>query len=391
MPPSLSTKTSSTDYPAVRSSSTSGEFAFGIIADVQWADAPDGTNYAKTVRRHYRGALNVLGNAVDWWLSLSNEDEDDEHEPPLSFIAQLGDLIDGKNNAAQLDQTDAAMKAALDRLDRLPCPSVNLVGNHELYNFNRKELAEQPWLRHGDKEYYSFSPAEGWRVIVLDSYQIALIGHDENDPRRLEAVELLARENPNVSPDGADGDWFVGMEDAGYRRRFVPYNGGFGREQLDWFRAEVASAARAGERVLILSHVLLHPKAGGGSTMAWDYEEALEIVRSEEANGCVAAVLCGHDHKGHYHRDEFGVHHCTFRSPLNKGEEGKAFGMMRVSAECLEILGPAVDDLLPDVEERPWSTVIEDDAIPGPCESIKLLLSDANKSNMVRKEEKIRT
>ena len=26
----------------------------------------------------------------------------------------------------------------------------------------------------------------------------------------------------------------------------------------------------------------------------------------------------GHDHFGGYHRDEHGVHHCTFCSPLNR-------------------------------------------------------------------------
>ena len=28
--------------------------------------------------------------------------------------------------------------------------------------------------------------------------------------------------------------------------------------------------------------------------MVWDYPAALEVIRSEQAAGCVAAVLCGH-------------------------------------------------------------------------------------------------
>ena len=35
-------------------------------------------------------------------------------------------------------------------------------------------------------------------------------------------------------------------------------------------------------------------QACGGGTMVWDYPEALEVIRSEQAAGCVAAVLCGH-------------------------------------------------------------------------------------------------
>jgi len=356
-------------------SSPAGHFSFGIIADVQWADAPDGHNYAKTVRRCYRGALTTLGDAVDWWLRMP------EPNKPL-FVAQLGDLIDGMNR--RLGQTDAALETALGQLDRMPCPSVNLVGNHELYNFDREQLAEAPWLRHGDKEYYGFSPVEGWRVVVLDIYQISLIGHNKDDPRWLEAVEILARENPNVSPDGADGDWFVGMEDAGFRRRFVPYNGGFGREQLDWFRSELEAAAEVGERVLVLSHAIIHPEACGGMTMAWDYEEALDIIRCEEAAGCVAAVLCGHDHRGNYHCDEYGVHHCTFISPLNGG---KAFGLMKVETGYLEIFAPTIDDCLPDVSGRPSPTLVDNHLVPGPCESIKLLLSDLD-TTQIRKEIK---
>ena len=67
-------------------------FSFGVIADVQWADVPDGFNYDRTIRRCYRGALDQLKDAVHWWGAQQ-----------LHFIANLGDLIDGKN--AQLGQS----------------------------------------------------------------------------------------------------------------------------------------------------------------------------------------------------------------------------------------------------------------------------------------------
>ena len=59
-----------------------------------------------------------------------------------------------------------ATQAALATLRRAPCPAVSIVGNHELYNFDRAQLArasgEGEWLKHGDKEYHSFAPAAGW-------------------------------------------------------------------------------------------------------------------------------------------------------------------------------------------------------------------------------------
>ena len=70
--------------PARASARALPTFSFGVIADVQWADLPDGTNFAGTTRRCYRGALAQLSDAVDWWRAL---------ERPPGFIAQLGDLF----------------------------------------------------------------------------------------------------------------------------------------------------------------------------------------------------------------------------------------------------------------------------------------------------------
>jgi hypothetical protein len=78
------------------------------------------------------------------------------------------------------------------------------------------------------------------------------------------------------------------------------------------------------------------------------HPEALAAISSEEAGGCVVAVLCGHDHFGQYHHDvDTGVHHCTFCSPLNKGDEGYAFGLVQVWDDAIQIRGPRIDDLLP--------------------------------------------
>jgi len=318
-------------------------FSFGVIADVQWADLDDGFNFARTTRRCYRGALTQLGAAVDWWTALA--------EPPI-FIAQLGDLIDGQN--AKRGQSESALRAALAHLSRAPGRVVNLVGNHELYNFDRGELARRLGTAPGGKEFYGFSPAEGWRVLVLDAYQEAIIGLADDDPRRQTGMRTITKHNPNDVVGGTD--WFSGM--SGEERRFVPYNGGLGREQIRWLRAELSEAAAAGERVIVLSHVILHPQACDGTTMAWDYPKALEAIHSA---GCVVAVLCGHDHKGKVHRDAHGVHHLTFCSPLNRGSEGHAYGLVRVHNDRLELRGPRLADLLP-LKEGDGTSV-------APCES----------------------
>ena len=117
--------------PPARATAAAPLFTFGIIADVQWMDAEDGYNYLRTVKRCYRGALEVLSLAVDWWGA---------HATPPMFIAQLGDLIDGQNSNGR---SLSALEGARAHLDRAHCPSINLIGNHELYNFNRAELADK--------------------------------------------------------------------------------------------------------------------------------------------------------------------------------------------------------------------------------------------------------
>ena len=79
--------------------------------------------------------------------------------------------------------------------------------------------------------------------------------------------------------------------------------------------------------------------------MAFDYEEVLEAIR--DSGKTVAMVLCGHDHAGGYHRDaETGVHHLTLCSPLNKGTDGKAYGIVEVRDDAIEIHGPSLRDLV---------------------------------------------
>ena len=226
------------------------DFSFGVIAGVQWADAPDGSNFAKTVLRCYRGAFTQLTKAVDFWNTLPL---------PPSYIAQLGDLIDGINQKSNLDQSERALGMAVAELAR----ARGAVGQPR-----RQPRAVQLQPRRARGGGVDAPRRQGvlllrarrrLEVLVLDAYQIGLIGygHDPDDPRRKEAERLLAEKNPNVepvgkgvSPDspearlGARGaDWFAN----GKKSMWVPFNGGFGGEQLAWMRSR-ARRRRQGER-----------------------------------------------------------------------------------------------------------------------------------------------
>jgi len=311
-------------WPAAAAAAEPAIFSLGLISDVQWADADDGWNYARTTRRCFRGALVQLTRAVDWWSSQE-----------LVAVAQLGDLVDGRNAAA--GQSESAMAAAMGQLRRLSVRVLHAVGNHDLYNFPRPQLAAQ---LHDADSYYAFMPHAGWRILVLDTFQESLIGWPEEDTRRVRALNAIKAHNPNDVT--VDGDWFAGLD--GLERRWVPYNGALGAAQLTWLRRELRAARHAGERVLVLSHAILHPAACDGTTLAWDYAEALQEIHRA---GCVAAVIAGHDHAGGYHHDEHGVHHLTLRSPLNDGVDGAAYGVLDAAADAVVLRSPQLFSLLP--------------------------------------------
>ena len=309
----------------------------------QTADAPDMTNFIGE-RRYFRGSLLTLKAAVEWWNAESKG---------LSFIAHLGDLVDMRVAKKGATFATELLHRVLDVLSASKLPTLFAIGNHDYYAFTREELdgyfKAMPLgsMTERPTSYHSFSPAPGQRIVVLDSFHEAVISWPEGDPRHQRAWELLDQHNPN--PLRKPGPWFAGLD--GVDKRWVPFNGALGKEQRDWLSATMKQAEAAGEVVIVLSHVVLHPRACDGANVIWDFEETLSVLRESTA---VVAVLAGHDHNGGYHRDARGIHHITLQSPLNKGTNGKAFGIMRVFADHLELVGPALGDLV--ARTPPWKS-----------------------------------
>ena len=303
------------------------KFSIGLIADVQYADKDAGTSHDRSMLRRYREALNTLSRAVDWWGEL----------PKIKLIVQLGDLVDG-SNAQQLGQSKAALEQTLAVLRHAPCETTHVLGNHDLYNFSRAALAELAEPTGFGAGHYSLTVGCAWRVVVVDSYQISAVGWPESDPRHARANDLLVEKNHNIAAGAKD--WLAGMK--GPARRYTPLNGALGEEQREWLRGELEAAARQAQRVILLSHCVVHPNACDGTTMLWDSPEVLEVIHGV---GVVAAVICGHDHKGGYHLDAKGLHHLTLCSPLNK-QLGEAFGALEVHDDHLQLSGPRLADFI---------------------------------------------
>jgi hypothetical protein len=97
-----------------------------------------------------------------------------------------------------------------------------MIGNHELYNFTREELKTIFNTEPEGKPYYSFTPHEGWRFLVLDPYQQAIIGWPKESIEYKESLKLIEAHNPNLNTR----DWKKGL--TGLELRWLPYNGGLG-------------------------------------------------------------------------------------------------------------------------------------------------------------------
>jgi hypothetical protein len=220
----------------------------------------------------------------------------------VAFILQLGDMIDGQNSGTYAQglsmaapQTAHAMEAVRREVERCHCQDWrNVMGNHELMNYPKREAVREV-LSLGARSvhahdadhpsYYAFhAPARrrprprsrrdaaaaelhhddgggggghhphdadalglNWRFLVLDSFDVGVIGRDEADPEFQEAARILRANNPNNVVGGDGSGWFDGLH--GVQRRFVPFNGAVGDEQLQWLRRELACAAEAGDRV----------------------------------------------------------------------------------------------------------------------------------------------
>ena len=176
-----------------------------------------------------------------------------------------------------------------------------------------------------DSIYYSFrmrgnSP---WRIVVLDPYEESVmtggggrVGHEltlENGGLSAEFTKKCQDHNPNDILRGSN--YFAGLH--GVESRWSPFNGGIGKSQLVWLEKVLQEADKAGEKVILLSHVILHPDATPGKnshTLLWDYEAVLPLI---EEFHCVKLVLAGHAHQQAYHFCPLtGVHHVSLASPL---------------------------------------------------------------------------
>ena len=323
----------------------------GIIADVQYADIDDVWNFQRTHKRRYRATIIALQNAIKYWSEFGDMD----------IVVDLGDAIDGFRNTTREMGMHALcniMKEWSNYSSSHPeIPVIRLVGNHELYKFTRNELifgvadtdfrCSRPLnlSTSVDREnslYYSFKLRQDspWRVVVLDPYDQSVmrngggrVGHEltlENGGLDKLYTEMCQKHNPNDILKASD--YFKDLQ--GVESRWAPFNGGIDDEQLKWLECVLQSASSNNEKLILLSHVIIHPRATPREnchTLLWNYDRVLFLLAQYKS---VKLCLYGHAHQeGYFHCPETGIHHITLASPLEApiGEAEQTFGLLEIS------------------------------------------------------------
>ncbi|PPS08079.1 hypothetical protein GOBAR_AA12570 [Gossypium barbadense] len=269
-------------------------FSFGVMTDVQYADIPNGHSFLG-VPRFYRHSMLVLQRAVKSWNNNKN----------INFAIHFGDIVDGK---CPKDQSLNAVKKVVGEFENFKGPVYHMIGNHCLYNLPRDKLL--PLLKipnlDGGRAYYEFSPAPGYRFVVLDGYDISAIGWPHDHPKTLEALKFLRERNPNSdknSPNGLEG----------LDRRFLMFNGAVGEEQMEWLDSVLREATNMKQKVVVCCHLPLDPGASSQEPLLWNYDEVMDVIHRYD---CVKICLAGHDHEGGHSLDSHGIHHRVLEAAL---------------------------------------------------------------------------
>ncbi|XP_055897755.1 manganese-dependent ADP-ribose/CDP-alcohol diphosphatase-like [Biomphalaria glabrata] len=300
---------------------------FGIVTDIQYADCKDGMDYTYTRRRYYRNALNQVKAAI---LCMSTNSH------AVSFLLQLGDIIDRKSSTQGAESCRKALNSVLNVLSSLHRPIYHVIGNHDLQCFPRtfyidsllKNISRNMSSATFPHLHYTFLAHEKLRVVALDTFEISVLGYEDqldNVSYKL-AQEMIRAHNPNV--DTSD---ITGLE--GVNRRWASYNGGVSKDQLQWLAQVLEKAKSCEENIIIITHVPV--VCDDDQYLAWNFSEIVDVIAQFE---CVIGVFSGHRHEGG--SSKVGtIHHITFPGIIETPPEVHAFAVLQMTDTDLEIIG----------------------------------------------------
>lgn len=239
---------------------TAAGFSFGVISDVQYADVETAG------KRNYRGTLATLKRTLPYLNAYD-----------LKFTAHLGDLID--RNFESFD-------GPISILENSKAPVYYVWGNHDfdVADSLKQEVGEKMNNKNG---YHAFEIGN-MVFMVVNGMDVSVGGHPEGTKNHEQALQMMA-----------------GLESSG-ANNVKPWNGGVGKEQLEWMKSIVAKAEKEGKKVIAFCHYPLLPENG---LHLLNHQEVLDSIGDSPA---MVAWFSGHHHSGNYLEDANGMHHLTF-------------------------------------------------------------------------------
>jgi len=346
---------------------SSVDFCLGIIGDPQYADCESheieymgyrvdpktGTkllNFDDKRIRNYRNSLDIVREASKTFLQTEK----------CVCTVVLGDIIDKQarfnNTYAECRKTfletilshhtefqNTGVKSGTKkRKSTSITPSIT---NEYLFCFGNNDAdltkkdddssSRKEWIQHfipmslhptsftPDKIYYDYVPAPGYRIIILDCFDINYNCGSTSENKTL-GLQLLNDNNPSWN------DFSISYE-AKYNNfpvekiKFQKYNGGIGKEQLKWLESVLENSQS--DIVICCGHVPLHPDST--ATIDGFLYNNIEVMDMFKKHTCVKAYICGHDHDGGYSKCPItGIHYIIPRAPIECGVNQTAYGYL---------------------------------------------------------------
>eukprot|EP00933_Yihiella_yeosuensis_P027666 TRINITY_DN21570_c0_g1_i1.p1 TRINITY_DN21570_c0_g1~~TRINITY_DN21570_c0_g1_i1.p1 ORF type:complete len:195 (+),score=33.98 TRINITY_DN21570_c0_g1_i1:429-1013(+) len=176
----------------------------------------------------------------------------------------------------------------------------------------------------GDGCYCDILACLGWRIIVIDTYDVAV--------RKDSSLALDMRQKLLAAARQR-------RETAAYLQEHAELNGAVGKVQLKWLRERLEAAAAAKERVVVLAHASLRPDATYfGDAVCWNCGEVCELLDSFTSD-VVAAVITGHDHYGGEAESDAGIYHRVLEAAM-EGEVGVAtHAVLELQGDTIRLRG----------------------------------------------------
>jgi predicted phosphodiesterase len=260
-------------------------FAFGIIADVQYADAE------KAGKRDYRNSLNKLEKCI---AEFNKYD--------LAFTISLGDLID--RDFTSFDKPQAI-------LNKSKAPVYNVIGNHE-FSVEEKYKRDIRKRLNNHKGYFKFVIGD-IVFLILDGTAMSTFAHSKES----KSHDLAMAQYDEMKKQGLNNA--------------TTWNGGIGENQFKWLEKKLKKAEKVNKKVILFCHWPLLPENG---TQLWNNREVLDLINSFN---CVLAWISGHHHAGHYEKTG-NIHHLTINGMVEAQEETSC-GIIQVYSDKLWLNG----------------------------------------------------